>query len=62
MGQQPVVGVGAVIVHAGRVVLIQRGKEPLRGRWLVRWFRLAGRARMPTTVEMDVTPPAGLAP
>ncbi|MGW0226986.1 hypothetical protein ACWDWO_01625 [Actinopolymorpha singaporensis] len=34
----------------------------LRGRRLVRWFRLAGHARMPTTVEMDVTPPAGLAP
>lgn len=33
--QRPVVGVGAVVVHAGRVLLIQRGKEPLRGRWLV---------------------------
>jgi mutator protein MutT len=29
------VGVGAVIVHQGRVVLIRRGKEPLRGRWVV---------------------------
>jgi ADP-ribose pyrophosphatase YjhB (NUDIX family) len=27
--------VGAVIVHEGRVVLIQRGKEPLRGRWVI---------------------------
>lgn len=34
----------------------------LRARRLVRWFRLAGRARMPTTVEMDVVPPAGLVP
>jgi 8-oxo-dGTP diphosphatase len=32
---RPVVGVGAVVVHEGRVVLIRRGKEPLRGRWLV---------------------------
>jgi ADP-ribose pyrophosphatase YjhB (NUDIX family) len=30
-----VVGVGAVVVHEGRVVLIRRGKEPLRGRWVV---------------------------
>jgi mutator protein MutT len=30
-----VVGVGAVVVHEGRVLLIRRGKEPLRGRWLV---------------------------
>jgi ADP-ribose pyrophosphatase YjhB (NUDIX family) len=31
----PVVGVGAVVVHEGRVLLIRRGKEPLRGRWVV---------------------------
>lgn len=29
------VGVGAVIVHEGRVVLIKRGKPPLYGRWVV---------------------------
>jgi ADP-ribose pyrophosphatase YjhB (NUDIX family) len=27
--------VGAVVVHEGRVLLIRRGKEPLRGRWVV---------------------------
>jgi ADP-ribose pyrophosphatase YjhB (NUDIX family) len=27
--------VGAVLVHEGRVLLIRRGKEPLRGRWVV---------------------------
>ena len=32
---RPVVGVGAVIVHEGRVVLIRRGKPPLKGRWIV---------------------------
>lgn len=31
----PSVGVGAVVVHEGRVLLIQRGKAPLLGRWLV---------------------------
>jgi hypothetical protein len=34
----------------------------LRGRWRVRWFRLAGRAAMPETVELDTTAPAGLPP
>lgn len=29
----PLVGVGAVIVEAGRVLLIQRGREPLKGHW-----------------------------
>jgi mutator protein MutT len=31
----PVVGVGGVLVHQGRVLLIRRGKEPLYGRWVV---------------------------
>ena len=31
----PRVGVGAVVIHDGRVLLIRRGKEPLRGRWVV---------------------------
>jgi mutator protein MutT len=30
---RPVVGVGAVIVHEDRVVLVQRAHEPLRGEW-----------------------------
>ena len=27
------VGVGAVVVHEGRVLLVQRGREPLKGQW-----------------------------
>ncbi|MCW4016657.1 MAG: NUDIX hydrolase [Candidatus Bathyarchaeota archaeon] len=30
---QPVVGVGAVIVEGGRIVLVQRGAEPSLGKW-----------------------------
>ena len=29
----PIVGVGAVIVHLNRVLLVQRGHEPSRGKW-----------------------------
>jgi len=29
----PLVGVGAVVVHQGRVLLIRRGTEPLKGHW-----------------------------
>jgi ADP-ribose pyrophosphatase YjhB (NUDIX family) len=29
----PIVGVGAVVVHQGRVLLVQRGREPLKGNW-----------------------------
>lgn len=31
--ESPIVGVGAVILHEGRVLLIQRGQEPLKGEW-----------------------------
>ena len=31
--ERPIVGVGAVIVEAGRVVLIKRRFEPLAGQW-----------------------------
>ncbi len=31
----PLVGVGAVIVKEGRVLLVQRGTEPARGRWSI---------------------------
>ncbi len=29
----PLLGVGAVVVHEGRVLLVQRGREPLKGQW-----------------------------
>jgi 8-oxo-dGTP diphosphatase len=32
---RPAVGVGAVLIHQGKVLLIRRSKEPLRGRWVV---------------------------
>ncbi len=31
----PSVGVGAVVVHEGGVLLVRRGKEPLLGRWVI---------------------------
>ncbi|MGD0644054.1 MAG: NUDIX hydrolase [Candidatus Bathyarchaeia archaeon] len=32
---QPVVGIGAVIVHEGKIVLIKRGNEPSKGKWSI---------------------------
>jgi 8-oxo-dGTP diphosphatase len=31
----PLVGVGAVVVEQGRVLLVQRGTEPAKGRWSI---------------------------
>jgi 8-oxo-dGTP diphosphatase len=32
---QPIVGVAAVIVHDGKLVLIRRGVEPAKGKWSI---------------------------
>lgn len=32
---RPVIGVGGVLIHEGKALLIRRGKEPLCGRWVV---------------------------
>ena len=31
----PLVGVGAVVVDRGRVLLVRRGREPLKGQWSI---------------------------
>lgn len=33
--QQPVIAVGAVVVHKNRILLIRRGKEPAKGEWAI---------------------------
>ena len=32
---RPIVGVGGVVVHRNRVLLIRRGSEPLKGEWSI---------------------------
>ena len=31
--QAPIVGVGALVIDGGRMLLVRRGHEPLKGRW-----------------------------
>jgi ADP-ribose pyrophosphatase YjhB (NUDIX family) len=33
--ERPIVGVGAVVVDGGRVLIVRRGHEPLKGEWSV---------------------------
>lgn len=33
--KQPNVGVGGVVIHRGRVLLVLRAREPLKGRWSI---------------------------
>ena len=32
---QPIVGIGAVIIREGKIVLIKRGNEPSKGKWTI---------------------------
>ena len=31
--KRPILGVGAIVIDAGRVLLVERGREPLKGYW-----------------------------
>src|SRR5690242_9267596 len=33
--RHPLIGVGGVVIHRKRVLLVQRGKEPSRGEWSI---------------------------
>jgi ADP-ribose pyrophosphatase YjhB (NUDIX family) len=33
--ERPLVGVGGVVIEGGRVLLVRRGSEPLRGEWSI---------------------------
>ncbi len=33
--EKPVIGVGGVVIHNGRALLIRRGGEPLKGEWSI---------------------------
>ena len=33
--KQPVVGVGALIVHEGKLLIVKRGVEPAKGKWSI---------------------------
>ncbi len=33
--ERPVVGVGGVLIHKRRALLVRRGSEPLRGEWSI---------------------------
>jgi len=33
--ERPIVGIGGIVIHEGRALLIRRGSEPLRGEWSI---------------------------
>jgi ADP-ribose pyrophosphatase len=58
--QQPLVGIGAVIVAEGGVVLIKRGKAPLLGEWSIPGGMLEVGETLRQGAEREVVEETGL--
>lgn len=58
---RPLVGVGAVIIHDGRALIVQRGAEPRRGEWTVPGGLLELGETLRAGVEREVLEETGLA-
>lgn len=56
----PLVGVGAVVVHEGRVLLVRRGHEPLMGQWSLPGGLLELGESLAEGVVREVTEETGL--
>jgi ADP-ribose pyrophosphatase YjhB (NUDIX family) len=54
------VAVGGVAVHGGRVALIRRGKEPLRGRWTIPGGAVEPGETLAAAVEREMREETGL--
>jgi ADP-ribose pyrophosphatase YjhB (NUDIX family) len=56
----PLVGVGAVVVHEGRVLLVQRGREPAKGQWSLPGGLIDLGETLPEAVAREVLEETGL--
>jgi ADP-ribose pyrophosphatase len=58
--QQPVVAVGAVVIHQNRVLLVRRGKQPAKGDWAIPGGRVELGERMRAAVTREVLEETGV--
>ncbi len=58
--ERPIVGVGAVVLDGDRVVLIKRGREPLRGLWSIPGGAVELGETCPQAVAREVLEETGL--
>ncbi len=57
---RPVLGVGAIILDRGRVLLVERGREPLKGYWSLPGGVLEAGERLEDGIRREVLEETGL--
>ena len=57
---RPLLGVGAVVFHGGKILLIERGKEPLKGWWTVPGGLVETGERLEAAVRRETLEETGL--
>ena len=58
--EAPVLGVGAVVVRDGKVLLVKRGHEPLKGRWSLPGGRVELGETLVEAVRREIREETGL--
>ena len=57
---RPLIGVGALIFHRGRILMAQRGKEPLKGWWSLPGGAVEAGETLETAIRREVLEETGL--